>query len=125
MNPMAKNLILWVVIALVLLSVFNNFTARRSGLNDIDYSTFYSDVEAGHVKKVSIEGQDIIGERDDGTRFRTYSPEFDNKALVGDLLKYGVEIEGKPPEQQSIFMHIFSSFLSSTRHIFLSPWLIR
>ena len=52
MNPMAKNLILWVVIALVLMSVFNNFGPRQSRSQQVDYSNFIADVKNGRVKKV-------------------------------------------------------------------------
>jgi len=109
-NPMAKNLILWVVIALVLMSVFNNFGPRQSRAHQVDYSTFIADVKAGRVKKVVIEGRSIQGERQSGERFSTYTPESDNTALIGDLLDHGVVIEGRPPEQQSLLMQIFISW---------------
>ena len=107
---MAKNLILWVVIALVLMSVFNNFGPRRSGSEQIDYSRFIADVQQGRVQKVVIEGRNIQGVMQTGERFSTYTPETDNKALVGDLLENGVVIEARPPEQQSLLMQIFISW---------------
>ena len=107
---MAKNLILWVVIALVLMSVFNNFGPRRSGTEQVEYSRFISDVKAGRVQKVVIEGKTIQGALQTGERFTTYTPETDNKALVGDLLENGVVIEARPPEQQSLLMQIFISW---------------
>ena len=110
MNPMAKNLILWVVIALVLMSVFNNFGPRQSRSQAVEYSRFISDVKAGKVQKVVIEGRSIQGVMQNGDRFSTYTPESDNRALVGDLLDNGVVIEGRPPEQQSLLMQIFISW---------------
>ena len=107
---MAKNLILWVVIALVLMSVFNNFGPRRSGAEQLEYSRFISDVKAGRVQKVVIEGKTIQGVLQTGERFTTYTPETDNKALVGDLLENGVVIDARPPEQQSLLMQIFISW---------------
>ena len=107
---MAKNLILWVVIALVLMSVFNNFGPRRSGTEQIDYSRFIADVKQGRVQKVVIEGRTIQGVLQTGERFTTYTPETDNKALVGDLLENGVVIDARPPEQQSLLMQIFISW---------------
>ena len=107
---MAKNLILWVVIALVLMSVFNNFGPRRSGTEQLEYSRFISDVKAGRVQKVVIEGRTIQGVLQTGERFTTYTPETDNKALVGDLLENGVVIDARPPEQQSLLMQIFISW---------------
>ena len=107
---MAKNLILWVVIALVLMSVFNNFGPRRTGTEQIDYSRFIADVKQGRVQKVVIEGRNIQGVLQTGERFNTYTPETDNKALVGDLLENGVVIDARPPEQQSLLMQIFISW---------------
>ena len=107
---MAKNLILWVVIALVLMSVFNNFGPRRSSTEQIEYSRFISDVKHGRVQKVVIEGRNIQGVMQTGERFTTYTPETDNRALVGDLLENGVVIDARPPEQQSILMQIFISW---------------
>jgi len=107
---MAKNLILWVVIALVLMSVFNNFGPRRTGTEQVEYSTFIADVKQGRVQKVVIEGRNIQGVMHTGERFGTYTPETDNKALVGDLLENGVVIDARPPEQQSLLMQIFISW---------------
>ena len=56
MNDMAKNLVLWVVIALVLMSVFNNFGPRRVATQQVEYSQFLQDVKQGRVQKVVIEG---------------------------------------------------------------------
>ena len=107
---MAKNLILWVVIALVLMSVFNNFGPRRSATEQVDYSRFIADVKQGRVQKVVIEGRTIQGVLQTGEQFTTYTPETDNKALVGDLLENGVVIDARPPEQQSLLMQIFISW---------------
>ena len=87
---MEKNLILWVVIALVLMSVFNNFGPRRAADENVDYSRFISDVKVGKVQKVVIEGRNISGILQTGERFKTYTPETDNRALIGDLLEHGV-----------------------------------
>ena len=107
---MAKNLILWVVIALVLMSVFNNFGPRRAEAQQIDYSQFIADVKQGRVQKVVIEGRNIQGVLQTGERFGTYTPETDNRALIGDLLENGVVIDARPPEQQSLLMQIFISW---------------
>ncbi len=110
MNDMAKNLILWVVIALVLMSVFNSFGPRHAGPDRVDYSRFIADVKMGRVQKVTIEGRNIDGVLQTGERFSTFTPETDNRALIGDLLENGVTIEAKPPEQQSLLMQIFISW---------------
>jgi cell division protease FtsH len=107
LNNLAKNLLLWLVIAIVLMSVFNNFGSRQAATHPIDYSQFYAQVTDGKVEKVTIEGRKIQGVTKGGESFTTYSPETDNRALVGDLLKNGVTVEGKPPEEQSLWLQIF------------------
>lgn len=107
---MAKNLILWVVIALVLMSVFNNFGPRRSSTSQVEYSRFIAEVKQGRVQKVVLEGRNIQGVMQTGERFNTYSPETDNRAMIGDLLEHGVVIDARPPEQQSLLMQIFISW---------------
>nr|VFK80038.1 MAG: membrane protease FtsH catalytic subunit [Candidatus Kentron sp. SD] len=106
---MAKNLILWVVIALVLMSVFNSFGAKPTDLPKVEYSSFITDVRQGRVHKVVMEGRNIRGVLQTGDLFSTYAPEGDNRALIGDLLESGVVIDARPPEQQSLLMQIFIS----------------
>ncbi|MGH8583696.1 MAG: ATP-dependent metallopeptidase FtsH/Yme1/Tma family protein, partial [Gammaproteobacteria bacterium] len=107
---MAKNLMLWVVIALVLMLVFNNFGPRQNASQHIDYSQFVSDVKSGRVGAVLIEDQEIQGKFKDGMGFQTYSPETDNGPLIGLLLDNKVEIEARPPESQGVLMQIFISW---------------
>jgi len=107
---MAKNLILWVVIALVLMSVFNNFGQRRATPHEVDYSQFMADVKNGRVRKVVIEDRHIQGFMQNNDRFSTYTPETDNRSMIGELLDAGVVIEAQPPEQQSVLMQIFISW---------------
>ena len=110
MNDVAKNLILWVVIAVVLLSVFQNFGDRSSSGQTLIYSDFLTQVKQGQVSEVMIEGQNITGKMSSGTLFTTYSPETSNSALIGDLERANVSIIGKPPEQPSLLTHIFVSW---------------
>ena len=110
MNDVAKNLILWVVIAVVLLSVFQNFGDRSSTGQTLIYSDFLSQVKQGQVSEVLIEGQNITGKMSSGALFTTYSPETSNTALIGDLERASVSIIGKPPEQPSLLTHIFVSW---------------
>ena len=107
---MAKNLILWVVIALVLMSVFNNFGPRRASPQQIEFSRFFEDAKNARVQQVVIEGRNIQGTYQTGEQFQTYVPEMDNTQLVSALLDYGVRIEARAPEQQSVFMQIFISW---------------
>ena len=110
MNDVAKNLILWVVIAVVLLSVFQNFGERGSTGRSMIYSEFLSQVRAGQISEVLIEGQQISGKLISGSTFTTYSPETNNSPLIGDLEKAGVQIMSKPPEQPSLLAHMFISW---------------
>ncbi|MGA7983009.1 MAG: ATP-dependent zinc metalloprotease FtsH [Chromatiaceae bacterium] len=101
---MAKNLILWVIIAIVLMSVFNNFTSTQTGPRAMAYSDFIEQVTQGKVKEVTINGREIQGISESGQHFTTYSPGDDG--LVGDLLNNNVEINAGPPEKPSILMQI-------------------
>lgn len=110
MNDLVKNLILWGVIALILLSVFSNFSQRSSAGLEISYSDFITQVKSGNVAEVDIAGREITGKTRDMKSFTTYSPETDNRALVGDLLANNVRIDAKAPEQPSLLMNIFISW---------------
>ena len=110
MNDVAKNILLWAVIAVILLSVFSNFSKQGTSQAPLSYSTFIQMVKSGEVAQVTIDGRDIKGKLGNGNMFTTYSPETDNRALVGDLLEHGVDIKGVPPEGQSVLMQIFISW---------------
>ncbi|WP_207922987.1 ATP-dependent zinc metalloprotease FtsH [Plasticicumulans lactativorans] len=107
---MVKNILLWVVIAVVLMSVFNSFGPRTAPSQQLSYSQFLEEVKQGRVAHVAIDGRSIQGRTSTGEKFVTYSPETDNKAMVGTLLENNVDIEGRPPEQQSLLMQIFISW---------------
>jgi cell division protease FtsH len=97
-NDVVKNLVLWVVIAVVLLSVFHSFGERTGSAQSLIYSDFLTQVKQGQVREVTIEGQNISGKMISGTPFTTYSPETNNSALIGDLERSNVSVMGKPPE---------------------------
>ena len=107
LNDVAKNILLWAVIAVILLSVFSNFSKPTGSQAPLSYSTFIQMVKSGEVAQVTVDGRDIKGKLGNGNMFSTYSPETDNRALVGDLLEHGVDIKGVPPEGQSVLMQIF------------------
>lgn len=110
MNDLVKNLILWGVIAVILLSVFSHFSQQVGSSNEVAYSDFISQVKDGMVKQVVISGREITGQTQDSQTFKTYSPETDNSALIGDLLSNKVQVNAKPPEQPSLLMNIFISW---------------
>ncbi len=105
MNDMAKNLVLWLVIAAVLLTVFNNFSAEQEG-SKLSYSDFVAEVQSGRVSKVTIDGYTIVGQRSNGERFETVRPAVQDPKLIDDLLDNNVVIEGKQPERQSIWTQL-------------------
>ena len=107
---MARNLVLWAVIAMVLMLVFQNFTLRHDVPKALDYSDFVADVKSGRVAKVALDGPTIEIELQDGSKLFTYSPESDNGPLIGLLLDNKVRIEAQPPERQGIMMQIFISW---------------
>ena len=110
MNDIVKNIILWLVIAFVLISVFNSFDQSRSRgqVTQLEYSEFITKVKENQVKSVTIEGKTVKGELFGDSSFITYNP--GDIRLVDDLLEYGVRIEARPPEQQSMLMQIFISW---------------
>ena len=105
MNDMAKNLLLWVVIAVVLMSVFNNFTATKTAPKSMPYSSFIDLVRQGDVKAVTISGRTIEGVKESGERFSSFAP--DDDGLVGELLKNNVTISAQPPEKPGVLMSLF------------------
>jgi len=110
LNELAKNLLLWVVIALVLMSVFSSFAPSSSNTNEVPYSQFLSQVEDGSVAQVNIEDRQIRGQLKSGQEFTTFSPESDNKAMIGTLMNNNVEITGEPPDQGSFLKQILISW---------------
>ena len=105
MNTMVKNLLLWLVIAAVLLSVFNNFNMQGT-TEQVGYSELISEIQTDQVKKVVVDGLTITGERYDGTRFETIRPMVEDPKLIDDLLEHNVEVEGRKPEQQSVWTQL-------------------
>ena len=108
MNDLTKNIILWVIVAIILMSVFNNLTTQRSE-QKVAYSEFIENVKQNQISEVQIQGRTISGVTSNNTQFTTFSPETDNTAMIGDLMKHGVKIIGKPIEQ-SIWTQIFISW---------------
>jgi cell division protease FtsH len=108
LNNLIKNVAIWLVIALVLMTVFNQFSTRQGGQKPMEYSQFIEEVKQGRIAKVTIEGRVLKGVKQTGERFTTYSPS--DPWLVSDLLKNQVIIEAKPEEEPSHLMNIFVSW---------------
>jgi cell division protease FtsH len=105
LNDMAKNLILWLIIAAVLVTVMNNFSSPNEP-QTLNYSEFIQQVKDGKVEKVAVDGYVITGKRSDGDTFKTIRPAIQDNGLIGDLVDNNVVIEGKQPEQQSIWTQL-------------------
>jgi cell division protease FtsH len=105
LNNVTRNLLLWLVIAAVLMSVFNNFGVQQSN-EQVGYSDFITEIQNDRVRKVVIDGLTINAERYDGSRFETVRPMVEDPKLMDDMLQHQVVVEGKKPEQQSIWMQL-------------------
>ncbi|MBT5011273.1 MAG: ATP-dependent zinc metalloprotease FtsH [Gammaproteobacteria bacterium] len=102
---MGKNILLWLVIAVVLLTVFQNFNVSRPP-EEVPYSTFLELVNGNQVRSVEVDGLIIRGERSDGISFETIQPQIVDKALIDDMVEHKVAFQGERPEQQSIWMQL-------------------
>ena len=105
MNDMAKNLVLWLIIAAVLLSVFQNFSPSAPD-NMVDYSAFIEEVQTGRIQSVVVEGPMIEGNRFDGSTFKTTRPAITDTGLMSDLLNNNVSVKGREPEPQSLWTQL-------------------
>lgn len=108
---MLKNIILWVIIAVVLMSVFHNFGPQRAAEDTLSYSQFLGAVQGGDVRRVTIEGTGIKGDLDSGKSFTTHVPATGDPGLINDLLKNNVDIKAQPPEGQNFLMQILINWL--------------
>ena len=106
MNDMLKNMLVWIVIAVVIMSVFNNFIPQKEASSNLSYSEFITQVRDSQIESVLIEadGKTISGNYKNGTNFVTYG--LNDPKLVDDLLANNVEILTEPPAQPSLFLQI-------------------
>lgn len=105
MNDMAKNLIMWLIIAAVLVTGMNSFSSRPEASN-LTYSEFIQQVKDGKIEQVTVDGYVISGRRIDGSSFDTVRPAIQDNGLIGDLINNHVSITGKMPEQQSLWSQL-------------------
>lgn len=114
MNDTIKTILLWVVVGIILYSVFNLFGPRRETEERVSYSSFLNQVQQGNVSSVTISDQDVIGVMRNNKVFSTYLPMRQDPQLLQDLISKNVVIKGKPPEQPGLLMHLLN-FL---------PWIV-
>ncbi len=108
MNNIVKNIAIWLIVALVLMTVFNQFGMKQISDKQVVYSQFISEVKQGRIAKVTIDGRVLRGVTTDGKHFNTYAPS--DPWLVSDLLKNSVVVEAKPDEEPSLLMNILVSW---------------
>jgi cell division protease FtsH len=108
LNNLLKNLLIWLVVGLVVLTVVKQFDARPGTKDAVPYSEFMEQAKQGHVESASIEGRSIKWVGTDKKPNLTYSP--GDLWMVGDLVRYGVKVQAKPEEEQSFLAQIFISW---------------
>ena len=108
MNNMLKNLLIWLVVGVVLMTVFNQFSSHQSAQNTLEYSQFLDEVKQGRITKVVIQGRVLEATTTDGKRVTSYAPQ--DLWMVSDLLKNNVAVVAKPDEEQSFLMSILVSW---------------
>ncbi len=109
LNDLAKNVVLWIVIAVVLATVVSSFSTRTNAVQEMPYSAFLDHVKDGTVAQVTFSGDKINGLRSTGEQFVVYNPETDNSALIGTLQDADVIFNAAPPERQSLLMQLLIS----------------
>ena len=128
MSQFAKNLLLWIIVAMVLMSIFQHYAETEAPAQEMQYSQFLDAVRNGQVESVQIQatsgGKRITGQTANGQEFSVFAPP-DDSGLYSDLLDNGVEIEGVPPEGRSIFVDILISLLPVLLLVFLFVYFMR
>jgi len=109
LSDLFKNVLLWVVIALILMTVFSNLGTQRQAANTIMYSDFLESVERGSVTQVRFDEEEITGIKD-GAQFTTINPETDNSALIGELARKGIKFDSAPPENPNMLFSVLLSW---------------
>ena len=125
MNDLTKNILLWVVIVLVMLAVFSRYIPSGPTREQIRYSDFITDVHNGRVDSVILQGDTIRGVLKDKQQFETYNPETNYTALIGDLLKGNVAIEGQPPKQPNFLAQLLLQLAPALLLMLVFVYLLR
>ncbi|SBV90572.1 protease, ATP-dependent zinc-metallo [uncultured delta proteobacterium] len=109
MNQFTRNLILWGIISLLMVALFNAFSAPPAPQSKMDYSAFLQNVEEGKISEVTLQGKKILGRTMDGVSFQTYAPE--DPQLVPNLVAKNVVVKAEPPEEASWLTTLLVSWL--------------
>ena len=125
MNDTTKNILLWAVIALVLVAVLTKYMPAAGKPEEVRYSTFLSEMRDGRVDSVVLQGDTIYGTRKDKSKFETFNPETNYTALIGELSKASVGIEGRPPPQPNFFTQLLLSMAPALVLILVFVYMLR
>lgn len=118
---MVKNLVLWLIIAVILMSVFSNFGPKSGQPNEIAYSDFVHRVQSHEIATATVEKAKIKGTTQNGDSFSTNLPPIEDPLLIGEMINKGVVVKSKAPEEQSLLMSIFISWFPII--LFIGVWL--
>jgi cell division protease FtsH len=110
LNNLFKNLAIWLVIGVVLMTVFQQFNNRQSVQTQMEYSQFMEEAKQGRIAKATIEGRTVHATTQDNRQITVYTPGSQDLWMVSDLMRDGVKISAKPEEEQSLLMSIFVSW---------------
>ncbi len=106
---MTKNLILWLVIAVILMTLFESFNSSDNSGRMEDYTSFVREVQSDQIQEVVFDGKVINGVKKNGERFLTVMP-LSDPAIIDSLLSHNVRASGTKPEEQSLLLSIFVSW---------------
>lgn len=110
MNDLTKNILVWLVIAIVMMAVFSNFSMTNNQRKDMSYSEFLNMVDAEQVSKVEIDGRTVTWETTASEKYQTFAPPQDDK-LIDDLLAHKVNVVATPPEKRSLLVDILINWI--------------
>jgi len=109
-NNMFSKAAVWLVIGLVLFTVFRQFDTRQVRGGDLSYSQFMEEAKAGRIENVMVDGRTLRAKTKEGRAITVYSPGSGDIWMISDLMKFGVQVAAKPEEEQSLLMNIFISW---------------
>ena len=108
MNQMSRNLMLWAIIVLAMVMLFNMFQQPQGVMQRVPYSDFLNQVEGGQILSVTMQGHTLTGKTSDGKTVQTYAPQ--DLGLVNRLIEKKVEVKAEPPEEQPWYMTLLVSW---------------
>jgi len=118
LNNLFKNLAIWLVIGIVLMTVFNQFNTRQTAQTSIEYSQFLDEVKQGHITKVVIQGRTLEATTTDNKKITSYAPS--DLWMVSDLLKYNVKVVAKPEDDRPFLLDLLINWFPML--LFIGVW---